>query len=95
MQGEVKNSDGTQSKDTFLNMLFKAINLFSPCSPVKLFQKSSSFVTTFYLFDRYGIHVSNNSYYICHSKPTIERIFKRIKTLENGSVSFTSFIYLV
>eukprot|EP00794_Sanderia_malayensis_P007083 gene7083-7883_t len=37
------------------------------------------------LYRRYGVHVSNNSYYICHSKPTIEKIFKRIKTLENGT----------
>lgn len=37
------------------------------------------------LSKRYGVHVSNNSYFICHSKPTIEAIFRRIKTLENGT----------
>jgi len=36
------------------------------------------------LYQKYGIHITNNSYYICYSKPTIKAIFKRIKTMENG-----------
>ena len=37
------------------------------------------------LYEKYGIHISNNSYVICHSQPTIKTIFNRIRTMENGS----------
>lgn len=36
------------------------------------------------LYERYGIHVSNNSYYLCYSPSTIKSIFDRIRTLQNG-----------
>ena len=36
---------------------------------------------------RYGVHVSNNSYYLCYSPTTIKNIFNRIRTLDNGQVS--------
>ncbi|XP_073253701.1 phosphopentomutase-like [Porites lutea] len=36
------------------------------------------------LYKRYGIHVSNNSYYLCYCPSTIKKIFERIRTLENG-----------
>nr|XP_050040092.1 phosphopentomutase-like [Dermacentor andersoni] len=31
------------------------------------------------LFDNYGYHVSNNSYYICHHQPTIQKMFERLR----------------
>lgn len=31
------------------------------------------------LFDTYGYHVSNNSYYICHHQPTIQKMFERLR----------------
>lgn len=31
------------------------------------------------LYDRYGYHVSNNSYYICHHQPTIKKMFERLR----------------
>ncbi|XP_065838577.1 phosphopentomutase-like [Oscarella lobularis] len=31
------------------------------------------------LYEKYGYHVSQNSYFICHSKPTIQRIFDRLR----------------
>jgi len=37
------------------------------------------------LYDKYGVHISNNSYFICHSQPTIKAIFDRMRTMENGS----------
>ncbi|XP_066935115.1 phosphopentomutase-like [Clytia hemisphaerica] len=37
------------------------------------------------LYQRYGMHISNNSYLICHSQPTIKSIFHRMRTMENGS----------
>lgn len=37
------------------------------------------------LYKKYGVHVSNNSYVICHSQPTIKAIFDRMRTMENGS----------
>ncbi|XP_015765502.1 PREDICTED: phosphoglucomutase-2-like [Acropora digitifera] len=36
------------------------------------------------LYNRYGIHVSNNSYYLCYSTSTIKSIFDRIRTLQDG-----------
>jgi len=40
-----------------------------------------------YVVFRYGVHVSNNSYYLCYSPTTIKNIFNRIRTLDNGQVS--------
>ncbi|KAK3731220.1 hypothetical protein QZH41_011197, partial [Actinostola sp. cb2023] len=37
------------------------------------------------LFERYGVHISNNSYYLCLSPPIIVEIFNRIRSLENGT----------
>lgn len=37
-----------------------------------------------YVVFRYGVHVSNNSYYLCYSPTTIKNIFNRIRTLDNG-----------
>lgn len=37
------------------------------------------------LYKKYGIHVANNSYFICHSPPTIKRIFQRMRTVKNGT----------
>lgn len=42
-----------------------------------------------HLYERYGIHISNNSYFICHSQPTIKAIFNRMRTMENGSYPTT------
>jgi len=36
------------------------------------------------LYERYGMHVSNNSYFICHSQEVINKIFDRMRTMENG-----------
>ncbi|RMX38377.1 hypothetical protein pdam_00005487 [Pocillopora damicornis] len=36
------------------------------------------------LYKRYGVHVTNNSYYLCYSPSTIKSIFDRIRTLENA-----------
>ncbi|EDO44486.1 predicted protein [Nematostella vectensis] len=36
------------------------------------------------LYERYGVHISNNSYYLCHSPPTIVKIFERIRALHGG-----------
>lgn len=41
------------------------------------------------LYQKYGMHISNNSYLICHSQPTIKAIFQRIRTMENGSYTST------
>ncbi|XP_078355274.1 glucose 1,6-bisphosphate synthase-like [Oculina patagonica] len=41
------------------------------------------------LYKRYGVHVSNNSYYLCHSPLTIKKIFDRIRTLDNGQYPST------
>ncbi|KAG5460988.1 MAG: phosphoglucomutase 2-like 1, isoform CRA_b [Olpidium bornovanus] len=35
------------------------------------------------MYDRYGYFVSNNSYFICHHKPTIDRVFNKIRFGEN------------
>ncbi|CAN8006846.1 unnamed protein product [Ixodes hexagonus] len=32
------------------------------------------------VYDRYGYHVCNNSYYICHHQPTIRKMFERLRT---------------
>ncbi|EEC15079.1 phosphoglucomutase/phosphomannomutase, putative, partial [Ixodes scapularis] len=32
------------------------------------------------VYDRYGYHVCNNSYYICHHQPTICKMFQRLRT---------------
>lgn len=40
-----------------------------------------------YVGFRYGVHVSNNSYYLCYSPTTIKNIFNRIRTLDSGQVS--------
>lgn len=31
------------------------------------------------LFDRYGYHVSHNSYYICYEPPVINKVFENIR----------------
>ena len=36
------------------------------------------------LYKRYGVHVSNNSYYLCYSQVTVKNIFDRIRTFQNG-----------
>ncbi|XP_078369172.1 phosphopentomutase-like [Oculina patagonica] len=41
------------------------------------------------LYKRYGVHVSINSYYLCHSPLTIKKIFDRIRTLDNGQYPST------
>ena len=37
------------------------------------------------LYVKYGVHVSNNSYLICHSQPTIKQIFNRIRNFNNAT----------
>lgn len=32
------------------------------------------------VYDRYGYHTCNNSYYICHHQPTIRKMFQRLRT---------------
>ncbi|XP_065173251.1 phosphopentomutase [Atheta coriaria] len=39
------------------------------------------------IYKKYGNHVSNNSYYICHDGPTISKIFERLRNF-NGSRSY-------
>lgn len=69
------------------------------CSTLQDFNCVAAFPVLFFLFEfelnllfvcyRYGVHVSNNSYYLCHSPLTIKKIFDRIRTLDNGQVSET------
>lgn len=42
------------------------------------------------IYKKYGNHVSNNSYYICHDGPTISKIFERLRNF-NGSRSVRIF----
>jgi len=35
-------------------------------------------------FDRYGHHLNNNSYFICHDKEKIKHIFTRIRTMSGA-----------
>uniref|UniRef100_G3MPT2 Phosphoglucomutase-2 n=1 Tax=Amblyomma maculatum TaxID=34609 RepID=G3MPT2_AMBMU len=39
------------------------------------------------LYDIYGYHVSNNSYYICHHQPTIKKMFERLRNF-NGKNTY-------
>ncbi|XP_047126037.1 phosphopentomutase isoform X1 [Hydra vulgaris] len=36
------------------------------------------------LYEMYGIHISNNSYYICYDQATIKKIFHRMRHMNNG-----------
>lgn len=36
------------------------------------------------IYDKYGLHVSNNGYYLCYDGEIIKKIFTTIRTLDNG-----------
>ena len=36
------------------------------------------------IYAEYGFHMTNNSYFICHEKPTIIKMFDRLRKWDNG-----------
>ncbi|XP_013793418.2 phosphoglucomutase-2-like [Limulus polyphemus] len=40
-----------------------------------------------FIYNEYGYHVSNNSYFICHHQPTIEAMFHRLRNF-NGPETY-------
>ena len=67
-------------------------SLFSHCLVIVCSLLAHCLLTVCSLFthcsrlSRYGVHISNNSYYLCYSPSTIGSIFDRIRTLNNGQV---------
>ena len=39
------------------------------------------------IYQTYGYHITNNSYFICHDKPTIIAMFDRLRKWKNGAVN--------
>lgn len=42
------------------------------------------------IYNEYGYHMSNNSYFICHDPETIKRIFERLRNFEGPNTVVTS-----
>ena len=51
---------------------------------IKLY--SMNFSLSFFLFSRYGIHVTYNGYYLCYDVDMIKKIFEDIRTIDKGEV---------
>lgn len=46
------------------------------------------------IYNEYGYHVSNNSYFICHESEVIKRIFERLRNYNGPNTVFIVFSYL-
>ena len=48
----------------------------------------------YFLFLRYGYHLSSNSYFICHEQEKIKKMFEEIRNYDNsGKVTYYSYAY--
>ena len=48
------------------------------------------------LFNSYGYHVSNNSYYLCYEQENIQKMFHRLRHFENlTSEEFSVYFFII
>ena len=46
------------------------------------------------LFEKYGYHITNNSYFLCYETPVIERMFERLRNYNGPNTVIFLIVYL-